>query len=150
MNKVVDISPGYTGKDGAFEPPITWATTDRAAVNQVKELLLMSVPWDTKGSTDPVIHVGMHNYSIYTTAKALNMWCYRLCASMGNKKATPLLAPSWDYKSKKLRFTLMLPRLARHVLREFSTMYAQMQAAIDALPWRPSPGPHPPSPRSRR
>ena len=28
----------------------------------------------------------------------------------------------------------MLPRLARRVLSEFGTMYAQLQAAVDALP----------------
>ena len=109
MNKIVEISPSYMGQDGDFAPPITWATTDRAAVNRVKELLVISAPWDTNGSTAPVIHVGMHNYYIFTTAKALNKWCSRLCASIGNKKAAPVLAPSWDYKSKKLRLTLTLP-----------------------------------------
>jgi len=143
MNKIVDISPGYTGEDGSFVPPISWTTTDQAAVKRVKELLMMSLPLDSKGSTAPVIHVGMHNYSIYTTAKTLNKWCYRLCASIGNKKAAPLLAPSWDYKSKKLRFTLMLPGLARHVLSEWSTMYAQLQVAVDDLPMAAVTGPSP-------
>jgi hypothetical protein len=34
MNKIVEISPGYRGQDGDFVPPITWTTTDRAAVNK--------------------------------------------------------------------------------------------------------------------
>ena len=53
---------------------------------------------------------------------------------MKNKKPAPLLAPSWDSRSKKLRFTFMIPRLARHVLNEFGTMHAQLQAAVGALP----------------
>ena len=73
-----------------------------------------------------MIHVGEHRYSVYTTAKALNKWCFRLCASIGNKKAASLLAAFWHLKSKKL-----LPRLAaRHVLSEWSTMYSQLQVAV--------------------
>ncbi len=78
--------------------------------------------------------MGMHKYSIYTTAKTLNKWCNRLCPSIGNNKAAPLLAPSWDYKSKKLRFTLMLPQQARCILSKFGTMYTQLQVAVDVLP----------------
>lgn len=48
MNKIVDISPGYTGQDGDFVPPISWTTTDQASVKRVKELLMMSLPWDSK------------------------------------------------------------------------------------------------------
>jgi len=141
--KNVDISPGYTGQNGDFVPPITWTTTDQAAVKKVKDLRVVSAPWNTKGSTAPVIHVGMYNYSIYTTAKALNKWCCRMCASAGNKKVAPLLAPSWDSKSKKLRVTLMLRRLARHILIEFRTMYAQLKLLSTTSQWRPSPGlPH--------
>ncbi len=48
MKKIVDISPGYTGQDGDFVPPISWTTTDQASVKRVKELLMMSLPWDSK------------------------------------------------------------------------------------------------------
>ncbi len=54
-----------------------------------------------------------------------------------------LLAPSWDYKSKKLNFTLMLPRLARGILSAFGTLYAQLQVAVDALPIAAVTGPSP-------
>jgi len=37
----------------------------------------------------------------------------------------------------------MIPRLARHVLNEFGTMYAQLQAAVDALPMAAVTGPSP-------
>ena len=60
-----------------------------------------------------------------------------------DNKAAPLLAPSWDYKSKKLRFTLMLPRLARRILSEFGTMYTQLQVAVDVLPIAAVTGPSP-------
>ena len=94
-----------------------------------------------------MIHVGKHRYSVYTTAKALNKWCFRLCASIGNKKAATLLAPSWDSKAEKLSFTFLLPRLAHHVLSEWSTMYVNFKLPCIPSQWRPSLGPPPPSPR---
>jgi hypothetical protein len=75
---IVDISPGNMCQDGDFEPPITCTTTDEASVKLVKVLLMMSVPWDTKGGTAPVIRVGMYNYFIYITENALNKWCHWL------------------------------------------------------------------------
>ena len=116
--------------------------TDQVTVKQVKELLEQSMPWDRKGTTAPVIHVGIHCYSIYTTAKDLNKWCKRLCAGMNDKNPKPLLAPSWD-KNKKLRFTLMLPQLASRILADFGTMYPQLQAAVDDLPMAAVTGPSP-------
>ena len=101
MNKIIELSPEYTGNDSEFRPPRTWSTTNQAIVLRVKELLEQSMLWDRKGTTTPVIYVGIHNYSIYTTAKALNKWCKRLCASKDDKNPNPLLAPSWD-KNKKL------------------------------------------------
>ena len=88
-----------------------------------------------------MIHVGEHSYSVYTTAKALNKWCFR------NKKAATILAAFWDSKSKKLRFTFLLPRLARHVLSEWSTMNVNFKLPCTTSQWRPSLGPPPPSPR---
>ncbi len=106
------------------------------------ELLIESIPWDRKGTTAPIIHVGIHTYSIYTTAIGLHKWCKRLCASKDDKKPKPPLAPSWDW-NKKLRFTLMLPQLARRILGEFSTVYAQLQAAVDAFHMAAVTGPSP-------
>ena len=134
METIVSMTPNFTEDDSDSRPPPTWTTTDRATVMQVKEWLKQSMPWDTKGSTTPVIHVGMHHYSIYTTSKALSKWRSTLCASKDDKNPAPLLTPSWDPRSKKLRFTLMLARLARLVINEFSTMNAQLQAAVDVLP----------------
>jgi len=57
MNKLVEISPDFTGRVEDFIPPLTWATTDQATVHQIKELLVQSIVWDTKGTTAPVIHV---------------------------------------------------------------------------------------------
>ena len=37
----------------------------------------------------------------------------------------------------------MLPRLARRILNEFGTMYAQLQVAVDALPIAAVTGPSP-------
>jgi hypothetical protein len=91
-----------------------------------------------------VIHVGAHDYSIHTTASLLNKWCVRLCAEMNDKKARPLLAPCfWDKKHPKPRFTLTLAQLARRVLREWSTMYGQLQLAVHALPMAAVAGPSP-------
>jgi hypothetical protein len=143
MESIVSTTPDLTEEDSDFRPPRTWSTTEQVMVKKVKELLIESMPWDRKGPTTPIIHVGIHTYSIYTTATALHKWCKRLCASKDDKNPTPLLAPSWD-KNKKLRFTLMLPRLARHIFTQFHTMYTQLEAAVDSL-WRPSPGPLPPS-----
>ena len=65
-----------------------------------------------------------------------------------DKNPSPLLAPSWDKRHPKPRFTLMLAKLVRLVVGEFSTMYRQLQAAVDALPMVAVIGPsHPPSPR---
>jgi hypothetical protein len=111
-------------------------------VKKVKELLIESIPWDRKGTTAPIIHVGILTYSIYTTTIGLHKWCKRLCASKDDKKPKPLLAPSWDW-NKKLRFTLMLPRLARRILSEFVIMYAQLQVAVDELPMAAVTGPSP-------
>ena len=47
---------------------------------------------------------------------------------------------------RKLRFTLMLPQLARCILSEFGTMYVELQVAVDALPIATVTGPLPPSP----
>ena len=63
MNKLVEISPDFTGRVEDFIPPLTWASTDQATVHQIKELLVQSIVWDRKGSTAPVIHVGSHTYS---------------------------------------------------------------------------------------
>ena len=67
-------------------------------VNKVKELPIESMPWDRKGTTTPIIHVGIHTYS---TSNALYKWRTRLCAGVKNKKPVPLLAPSRDSRSKK-------------------------------------------------
>jgi hypothetical protein len=142
METIVSTTPDLTEKDSDFRPPHTWSTTERGMVKKVKELLIESMPWDTKGSTAPIIHVGIHTYSIYTTAIALHKWCKRLCARKDDKNPKPLLAPSWD-RNQKLRFTLMLPRLARRILSEFGTMYAQLQVAVDALPMAAVTGPSP-------
>ena len=96
MHKIVVISPAYTGKDGDFIPPPTWGTTDRATVQRVKDLMVESIVWDTKGTTTPVVHVGMHFYSIPTFSQDSYKWCKRLCASKDDKNPKPLLAPSWD------------------------------------------------------
>jgi hypothetical protein len=64
-------------------------------VKKFKELLIESMPWDRKGTTAPIIHVGIQTCSIYTTSKALNKWCKRLCSSKDDKNSKPLLAPSW-------------------------------------------------------
>ena len=85
----------------------------------------------------------MNSYSIYTTAQALYKWRTRLCAGVKDKKPAPLLATCWDSKTKKLRFTLMLPQLTRHVLRKWSTMYGQLQVAVHALPMAAVTGPSP-------
>ncbi len=85
----------------------------------------------------------MNSYSIYTTTQVLHKWRTRLCAGVKDKKPAPLLATSWDSKTKKLRFTLMLPRLARRVLREWSTMYGQLQVAVHALLMAAVTGPFP-------
>ena len=85
----------------------------------------------------------MNSYSIYTTAQALYKWRTRLCAGVKDKKPAPLLATSWDSKIKKIRFTLMLPQLTRHVLRKWSTMYGQLQVAVHALPMAAVTGPSP-------
>jgi hypothetical protein len=142
METIVSTTPNFTENDSDFRPPHTWSTTERGMVNKVKELLIESMPFDRKGTTTPIIHVGTHTYSIYTTAIALHKWCKRLCASKDDKNPKPLLAPSWD-RNKKLRFTLMLPRLARHTLSEFCTLYAQLQVAVDALPMAAVTGPSP-------
>ena len=34
VKEIVDNPPGYTGQDGDFIPPITWATTDQAALKR--------------------------------------------------------------------------------------------------------------------
>ena len=94
MNKLVDISSDFTGRVEDFIPPLTWASTDQATVHQIKELLVQSIVWDTKGTTAPVIHVGMNSYSIYTTVQVLYKWRTRLCAGVKDKKPAPLLAPS--------------------------------------------------------
>jgi len=60
MESIVSISPDYT-EAHEFRPPRTWNTTDQAIVKKVKEWLIDSMPWDTKGSTAPVTHVGMDN-----------------------------------------------------------------------------------------
>jgi hypothetical protein len=97
MDKIIELSSECTGKDSEFIPPITWATTDQASVNQVKELLMMSDPWDTNsGKHCPRDPRWLHNFSVNTSAKSVNKWCYWLCASIENKKVSPLLAPSWD------------------------------------------------------
>jgi len=142
MHKIVVISPAYTGKDGDFIPPPTWGTTDRATVQRVKDLMVESIVWDTKVTTTPVVHVGMHFYSIPTFSQDSYKWCKRLCASKDDKNPKPLLAPSWD-RNERLRFTLRLPQLARRILSEFGTMYAQLQAAVDALPIAAVTGPSP-------
>jgi hypothetical protein len=142
METIVSTTSDFTEEDSDFRPPRTWSTTEQSMVKKVKELLRDSMPWDTKGTTAPVIHVGIQCYSIYTTAKDLNKWCKRLCAGMNDKNPIPLLAPSWD-KNKKLRFTLMLPQLARRILSEFDTMYAQLQVAVDVLPMAAVTGPSP-------
>ena len=103
MNKLVDISPDFSGWVQDFILPFTWTSTEQATVHQIKELLVQSIVWDTKVSTAPVIHVDMNSYSIYTSSNVLCRWCTRLCAGMKDKKPAPLLAPpSWDSKSKKL------------------------------------------------
>ena len=107
VESIVSTTPDLAEEDSDFRPPRTWSTTEQGIVNKVKELLIESMPWDTKGTTAPVIHVGIHSYSIYTTAKDLNKWCKRLCAGVNDKNPKPLLAPSWD-KNKNLCFTLML------------------------------------------
>jgi len=43
MNKLVEISPDFTGRVEDFIPPLTWATTDQATVHQIKELLVQSI-----------------------------------------------------------------------------------------------------------
>lgn len=53
---------------------------------------------------------------------------------MNDKNARPLLAPCfWEKRHPKLRFTLMLAKLALLVVSEFSTMYRQLQAIVDTL-----------------
>lgn len=145
MFKLVGISPDFTGRLEDFIPPLTWTSTDQATVHQIKEFLVQSIVGDAKGTTAPVIHVGMNSYSIYTTANALYKWRRSLCAGMNDKNPKPLLAPSWD-KNKKLRFTLMLPQLARRILTEFGTMHVQLQVAVDAIPMAAVTGPPPLSP----
>jgi len=98
MNKLVNISPDFTGRVEDFIPPLTWTSTDQATVHEIKELLVQFIVWDTKGSTAPVIHVGSH---IYSTSNALYKWRTRLCAGIMDKKPEPLLAPSRDCRSKK-------------------------------------------------
>ena len=111
-------------------------------MQRVKDLMVESIVWDTKGTTTPVVHVGMHFNSIPTFSQDSYKWCKRLCASKDDKNPKPLLAPSWD-RNKRLRFTLRLPQLARRILSEFGTMYAQLQAAVDALPMAAVTGPSP-------
>jgi hypothetical protein len=48
-------------------------------MNKVKELPIESMPWDRKGTTTPIIHVGIHTYS---TSNALYKWRTRLCAGV--------------------------------------------------------------------
>ena len=66
----------------------------------------------------------------------------RFCASKDDKNSKPLLAPSWG-KSKKLRFTFMLPRLTSNVLSKWSTMYSQLQVAVHDLLMAAVTGPSP-------
>ena len=61
MKKIVEMTPDYTGQD-SFVPPPSWTGADRRIVQQVKDLLEQSIPCDTKGTTAPVIHVGIHNH----------------------------------------------------------------------------------------
>ena len=56
MNKLVDISPDFSGWVQDFILPFTWTSTEQATVHQIKELLVQSIVWDTKGTTAPVIH----------------------------------------------------------------------------------------------
>ena len=46
MNKLVEISPDFTGRVQDFIPPLTWTSTDQATVHQIKELLVQSIVWD--------------------------------------------------------------------------------------------------------
>jgi hypothetical protein len=61
-------------------------------VKQVKDLLVQAIVWDTKGTTTPVIHVGINNYFIGTTSTDLYKWRTRLCAGKKEKKPAPLHA----------------------------------------------------------
>ena len=76
-------------------------------------------------------------FNIFTTTKGIYRLRTKLCAT---GKSSPLLAPSWDPKT---RFMFMLPELARLVLAEFTLMDKQLQATVTNLPMAAVTGPSP-------
>ena len=86
METIVSTTPDFTEKYSDFRPPHTWSTTQQGMVKKVKELLIESMPWNRKGTTAPIIHVGIHTYS---TSNALCKWRTRLCAGVEDKKPVP-------------------------------------------------------------
>ena len=50
---IVSTTPDFTEKDSDFRSLHTWSSTERGMVNKVKESLIKSMPWNTKGTTAP-------------------------------------------------------------------------------------------------
>jgi hypothetical protein len=63
METIVSTTSDFAEEDSDFRPPRTWSTTEQSMVKKVKDLLRESMPWDTKGTTAPIIHVGIHTNS---------------------------------------------------------------------------------------
>jgi len=103
----------------------------------------VSTPKDHRGTINPVIHVAENTYQIYTTTKSVYKWRLRLCAPIKSNNPAPVLAPSWDPKTKKTRLVLMLPQLARMVLAEFKEMDRLLRAAVDVMPMEAAIAPSP-------
>jgi hypothetical protein len=142
MTKIINATTTYTSDD-AWKPPVDWSTSERDIIEATKDWLEKATPNDSRGTLSPVIHVAENTYHIYTTANSVYKWRRRLCASIHRKSPAPLLAPSWDPKTKKTRLVLMMPQLARTVMVEFKDMDRLLQAAVDVMPMEAVTAPSP-------
>ena len=132
MARIESSTPSWS-PDAAWKPPPEWSTTQQDIIDLTRDWLEQATPNDTLGTISPVIYVAENTYHIFTTANTVYTWRRRLCARLKSTSPLPLLAPSWDSKTKKTRLVFMFPQLARMVQAEFKDMDRLLQAAVNVM-----------------
>ena len=132
MARIESSTPSWS-PDAAWKPPPEWKTTQQDIIDLTRDWLEQATPNDTLGTISPVIYVAENTYHIFTTTNTVYNWRRRLCARLKSTSPLPLLAPSWDSKTKKTRLVFMFPQLARMVQAEFKDMDRLLQAAVNVM-----------------
>ena len=137
MKRVVASSQEYLGPDRQWKPPESWRLEDQDILKTTKAMLTTATSEVGNGKHLQLLEVAMSTVCGLTlTTDGIAYYRRRLLAGLSSKHPFPLYVPiaTENKRHKQLRYSHMLPAVARMVINEWDVLNGLLHAALAKVP----------------